>query len=210
MKTLIVKYLPGQEYSNTRKLYDYTLHRLEGKDVNVLDLEKDQPVFFTNQSLLAYYSRNYQGNELSHEQQNAIAQMDHLTEMVKNADIIMLFHPMHNFGMPGIIKTWFDNIMQKGVAFEYGSDGRPVGLFAGKKAMTVFTSAGKYPKDRVTAQYPEWDTLSLLTKIEYTFMGITDVEIVSASTVDKNALEQNLEKAKTEIDDVLQKWYEKL
>ena len=205
MKTLIVKYLPGKEISKTKQLYDQIQKHFINKIVTEIDLEITQPSFFNNESLMAYYQRNYQGKTLNSDQEKLMKVMDDFTEKVKNADIVILISPMHNFGMPGIVKTWFDNIIQKGIAFEYGAKG-PYGMFKGKKALTVFTSGGSYSSEKVTANYPEWDSYTFLSKIEFSFMGFDEVEVISASTANSEMADKNLHEAKLKIDQLLSKW----
>lgn len=205
MKTLIIKYLPGHEISNSGKLYDHLKSLLSGKEITEIDLEKTPPDFFDYSKLMAYYQRNYQGKPLSDEQKKQIEIMDGYTNNVKEADLVIVVSPMHNFGMPGIVKTWFDNVIQKGVAFEYGPNG-PYGLFKGKKALTVFTSGGSYSNEKVTLIYPEWDTYSMLSKILFGYMGFSETEVVSASTGNSKKTEGNLNEAKIKLDEILTKW----
>ncbi len=82
---------------------------------------------------MSYYRRNYQKKELSIEQKQAIYGIDALVKMVIKADIVLLSSPMHNFGMPGLVKLWFDSIIIKGETFDYNENGSPVGLLKGKK-----------------------------------------------------------------------------
>jgi FMN-dependent NADH-azoreductase len=206
MKTLIIKYLPGAEISKTKQLYDHLKKSLVNQSVIEIDLEKTPPVFFDNAKLMAYYQRNYQGKPLSDEQQKLMEKMDSFANSVKEADLVIVVSPMHNFGMPGIVKTWFDNVIQKGVAFDYGEKG-PFGMHKGKKALTVFTSAGSYTPDKVTTNYPEWDTYSIQSKIEFGYMGFTEIEVVSASTGNPGKVEENLNEAKFKIVNILQKWF---
>ena len=48
---------------------------------------------------------------------------------------------MYNFSMPAIVKTWFDFVIQKGVMFGNETDGQIVISNAGKKALTLISSA---------------------------------------------------------------------
>ncbi len=206
MKILIVKYLPGREFSNTGLLYNHTKELLGNKhEITELDLEKNPPSFFEFNSLMGYYRRNYQGKELVKEQAEKIKPMDDLLNQLKKADIVIVVSPMHNFGMPGIVKLWFDSVMQKGVAFDYGEKG-PLGLFKNKKALTIFTSAGEYSCKQVSTNYPEWDTYSFLAKIEFAYMGFNAIEVVTASTGNPNSKDKNIHIAKSRIEEVLKNW----
>lgn len=206
MKILIVKYLPGREFSNTAILLKHAKELLGDKhEITELDLEKNPPPYFEYNAIMGYYRRNHQGKELVAEQAEKIKPMDKLLNQLKKADIVLVVSPMHNFGMPGIIKLWFDAVMQRGVAFDYGEKG-PYGLFKEKKALTIFTSAAEYSCKQVSSKYPEWDTYSFLSKIEFTFMGFNSIEVVTASTGNPNNKDKNLHVAKTRIEEVFKKW----
>lgn len=204
MKTLIIKYLPGHEISKTKILYDHLIALLKDSKITEIDLEKIPPVFFDHEKLMAYYQRNYQGKSLNDEQKKQMDRMDNFAEKVKETDLVVIVSPMHNFGMPGIIKTWFDNVIQKGVAFDYGPKG-PYGMHQGKKALTMFTSAGTYSNEKVTTKYPEWDSYSMQIKILFGYMGFSEIEVISASTGNPDKTEQNLHEAKQKIETVLKR-----
>ena len=205
-KVLVVSYLPSGEYSNTKKLLDYFLTNVKNAEIEHLDLIETPPEFFGYEAMSAYYSRNYNGKKLTDSQQKAIAPMDKMCEQMLKADIVVLAHPMHNFGIPGIVKTWFDSVLQKGKAFDYGDKG-PFGMLTDKKALSLYTSGGSYTDDKVTTDYPNWNTLKFLTKINFGFAGFNEVEVIGASTANPEKLEANLSEAKNEIDRVIAKWF---
>lgn len=206
MNILIVKYLPGREVSSTAILLNFAKEQISNNhSVEELDLENSPPPYFDYGILMSYYKRNYQGKELSSEDNAKLMAMDKLTKQLSKADIVILASPMHNFGMPGIVKLWFDAVMQKGVAFDYGTNG-PFGKFKDKKALTIFTSGGEYSCKQVTTSYPEWDTYSFLSKIEFTFMGFNEIEVVTSSTSNPHNKDKNMHSAKMRIDEILNNW----
>ncbi len=206
-KILIVKYLPGREFSNTAILYNHFVEMVKStNDVEEIDLEKNPPPYFDHNVLMAYYRRNYQGKELSPEQRQFIKGMDEMVKKLKRAEIVVVVSPMHNFGMPGIVKLWFDAVIQKGETFDYGENGAPVGLLSDKKALVIFTSGGEYSCKQVSLQYPEWDTYSFLSKILFSFLGMKHVEVVTAGTANPNNKETNLHKAKSRIEEIIIQW----
>ena len=79
---------------------------------------------------------------------------------------------MYNFGVPSMLKAYFDHIARAGVTFRYTEKG-PVGLLTGKKAYVFATRGGIYagtPRDTQTAYVRDF----------LAFLGITDVEFVYA------------------------------
>ena len=60
---------------------------------------------------------------------------------------------MYNFGVPSMLKAYFDHVARAGVTFRYTEKG-PVGLLTGKKVYVFATRGGYYagtPLDTQTA-----------------------------------------------------------
>jgi len=209
MKTLIVSYLPSLEDSSTKKILDVFTASIKNSTIEHLDLLKNQPSFFTAESLAAYKMRNYGGMSLNDVQKASIASIDKMCEQLKSADILVLAYPMHNFGMPGIIKTYFDAVIQHGETFKYGANG-PEGLMKGKKALTIYTSGGRYAADKTTHEYPNWDTLTVLSKIELSYLGYSEIEVIGAQgTLNPTPgfKEQVINEATEKVNAIAKKWY---
>ena len=108
----------------------------------------------------------------SHDQQEIVAYSDALIEELRRADVIVLGLPMYNFGIPSMLKAYFDHIARAGVTFSYTANG-PVGLLTGKKVYVFATRGGIYagtPLDTQTAYVRDF----------FRFLGITDVEFLYA------------------------------
>ncbi|MDE2359044.1 MAG: NAD(P)H-dependent oxidoreductase [Betaproteobacteria bacterium] len=106
------------------------------------------------------------------EQRAVVAASDVLIAELKRADTIVLGLPMYNFGIPSVLKAYFDHIARAGVTFRYTENG-PVGMLTGKKAYVFATRGGLYagtPRDLQTAYVRDF----------LGFLGITDVEFVYA------------------------------
>src|SRR5713226_9744130 len=67
------------------------------------------------------------------EQAAVVAYSDELIDELKAADVIVLGLPMYNFGVPSMLKAYFDHIARASVTFRYTEKG-PVGLLGGKQA----------------------------------------------------------------------------
>ena len=61
------------------------------------------------------------------EQQAIVAQSDALIDELEAADTIVIGLPMYNFGVPSMLKAYFDHVARAGVTFRYTETG-PVGL----------------------------------------------------------------------------------
>jgi FMN-dependent NADH-azoreductase len=123
------------------------------------------------------------GRMLSAEQRSpaeakAMEQSDILVGELMAADVLVLATPMHNFGVSAAVKTWIDQIVRPGVTFSY-SEGRPVGLVTGKKAVLALASGGAYsagPMKGLDFQEP-------YLRAVLGFIGITDIETVRVEGV---------------------------
>lgn len=202
MKTLVVKYLPSGANSKTKKLLDLFLNGIKGKNIEVVDLLEEPMPIFDEESVQAYYKRNYNGQKLNENEARLLEQNDHLVAQLKSADILVMAYPMHNFGMPATVKAYLDAVIIKGETFEPGKK-----LMAGRKALTLFTSGGIYSEDIFNFEYPNWDTIRLLAKVNFGFMGFDESETISTSLRDEDKAEERLLEAKKKIHQIVQKWY---
>ena len=200
MNILIVKYLPSGEESNTLKLLNHFKSKIKSHSVEEIDLIKSAPIVHNLETMKAYKQRNFGGLTLDSGLAKAIEPMDKLTQQFSKADLIVLVTPMHNFSLPGIVKTYFDAIMQSGVVFKYEGE-KQIGLMKKSKFLTLYTSMGSY-----TGEYGFMDNLKTILKIELDFMGFGSYEFVHASTGNTATVEIHMKKAIEKIDAVANKW----
>ncbi len=127
-------------------------------------------------------------------QEEIVAYSDGLIEELRRADIIVLGLPMYNFGVPSMLKAYFDHIARAGVTFNYTATG-PVGLLTGKKVYVLAARGGMYagtPRDTQTAYVRDF----------LAFLGIADVEFVYAEGLAISETSRNaaLANARAEIE----------
>ncbi len=204
MKTLLVKYTPREERSNSKKLLDAFKNEIKNSEIEVLDLCIDVPDLFNVENMSAYIHRNYLKEELSNEQKKSMEKMDRMTRQVKSADIVIVAFPMHNFSMPAPVKAWFDSIMLKGQTWD-AIDGKYSGLMGGKKALIIVSSGGFY----TSGPTMNWEHALSLTKIEFQFMGFSDVRgILNEGMNAGNEIQStNIQKSLDEIKKIASEWY---
>ncbi|NOI79391.1 FMN-dependent NADH-azoreductase [Vibrio tubiashii] len=167
--TLVLKSSILGPHSQSNQLID---HALEGKaDIIERDLAAN-PVPVLDMSVATALRG---GDELSDEQQAALALSDQLIEELKAADQLVIAAPMYNFMVPTQLKNWFDIIARAGVTFTYTENG-PVGLIENKKAIVVTTRGGIH-KDSPRNSIESYVTTML------GFIGITEVEFVYAEAL---------------------------
>lgn len=101
------------------------------------------------------------------------ALQDELIAQVFAADVLLIGLPLYNFGMPSTLKSWFDYVARAGTTFQYSANG-PEGLVKNTKAILAQARAGKYD-DAAGFPFAVAHTKALLG-----FIGVTDVEVVTA------------------------------
>jgi FMN-dependent NADH-azoreductase len=184
MKTLIVKYIPRNERSNTKKLLDAFRGEINSSNVAELDLLDDVPDMLLGDNLLAHINRNILGLELLPEEEKLLFKMDRMAAQLRSEDIVVVAFPMYNFSMPAIVKAWFDSVIQKGVTFGNRKDDHMVISNAAKKALTLISSGGVYSNESSFSGRGE-HALSL-SNLEFQYMGYSDVQGVLAQGMAMN------------------------
>ncbi len=202
MKTLVVKYLPTGANSNTKKLLDVFLEETKGQNIEVVDLLKTEVPIFNEHSIQAYYKRNYGGQKLNSDEAKLLEQNDKLIAQLKSADVVVLAYPMHNFGIPATAKAYLDAVIFNGETFEAGKK-----LMAGKKALTLFSAGGIYSHDEFNLNYPNWDTITLLSKVIFNFMGFDESDTIGTSLRDPEKQAERLDQSRQKIRKIVNKWY---
>ena len=127
-----------------------------------------------------------------------VAYSDGLIGELKRADTIVIGLPMYNFGLPSMLKAYFDHVARAGVTFKYTEKG-PVGLLTGKKVYVFAARGGNYAG---TAR----DTQTAYVRDFLAFLGITDVEFVYAEglAISEASKADSLAKARATIPAILQ------
>jgi FMN-dependent NADH-azoreductase len=207
MKTLIVKYIPRNEQSNTKKLLDAFREEIGICDVEELNLLDDVPDMLLDNNLLAHINRNILGQELLPDEQKLLLKMDRMASQLRSADIVVVAFPMYNFSMPAIVKAWFDSVIQRGVTFGERKDDHMVISNAGKKALTLISSGGVYSNESSSRR----EHALSLSNLEFQFLGYSDVRGILAEGMAKEEeiKQTNLNKSINQVRAIAKEWYEK-
>jgi len=62
-------------------------------------------------------------------------------QCIREADVLIVIHPIWWFGMPAVLKGYIDRVFSAGFAYEYGPEGIR-GLLSGKKVVVINTTGG--------------------------------------------------------------------
>jgi FMN-dependent NADH-azoreductase len=110
------------------------------------------------------------------EQKQVLGVSDTLLGELRAADEYVFGVPMHNFGVPSVLKLWIDQIARVGETFSYGEAG-PKGLLVGKKATFLIASGGAYDAGTVMASF---NHVEPYLRSVFGFLGVTDAKFLSA------------------------------
>jgi FMN-dependent NADH-azoreductase len=110
------------------------------------------------------------------EQKKLLALSDSLLVELEQADEYVFGVPMHNFGVPSVLKLWIDQIARVGRTFSY-ADGTPKGLLTGKKATFIIATGGIYDPQ---TQMASFNFVEPYLRSVFGFLGVTDVTFLTA------------------------------
>jgi FMN-dependent NADH-azoreductase len=146
MNVLSIQSSAGMDRSLTRQLSHSFLNLLSKEannlSINHLDLVKDNPPFMTPDWIAGAFSKS----EPTPEQKQALQKSDNYISQVAAADLLVLGAPMYNYGMPAVLKAWFDQVarINKTFSFDLSRGDQPIEPILSGKQLVLFTSSGEF------------------------------------------------------------------
>jgi FMN-dependent NADH-azoreductase len=110
------------------------------------------------------------------QQKEVLAFSDTLLAELEQADEYVIGVPMHNFGVPSVLKLWIDQIVRVGRTFSY-ANGTPKGLLIGKKATFLIATGGIYDAQ---TQMASFNFVEPYLRSVFGFLGVTDATFLTA------------------------------
>src|ERR1700693_4016456 len=110
------------------------------------------------------------------QQKELLTLSDFLLAELEQADEYVFGVPMHNFGVPSVLKLWIDQIARVGRSFSYAG-GRPKGLIVGKKATFIIATGGIYDAQ---TQMASFNFVEPYLRSVFGFLGVTDATFLTA------------------------------
>lgn len=106
-----------------------------------------------------------------------------------DADLLVLGTPVHNWTVPANLKAWIDQVTREGLTFaSVGDDYRP--LLTDKRAVVLRASTS----DLSAPRWKPLDHHAPYIRTALAFIGIDDVEVISASTEAPPSTDQALKR----------------
>jgi FMN-dependent NADH-azoreductase len=109
------------------------------------------------------------------QQKELLSLSDSLLAELEQADEYVFGVPMHNFGVPSVLKLWIDQISRVGRTFSY-TDGIPKGLLVGKKATFIIATGGTYD---LQTQMASFNFVEPYLRSVFGFLGVTDATFLT-------------------------------
>ncbi|EDX87524.1 NADPH-dependent FMN reductase, putative [Synechococcus sp. PCC 7335] len=176
MKILRIDSSARYENSVSRQLVDELIEKLQkdsDTEVATRDVAKGLP--FVDEPMVVAY--NTPEEDRTPEQKEILELSNQLVSELQSADVIVMGVPIYNFSVPAALKAYIDLVARAGLTFEYSSQG-PKGLLRDRKTYIIITSGG-------TPVGSEIDYTSGYLKHFFSFLGITDVEIIAADSLSR-------------------------
>lgn len=110
------------------------------------------------------------------QQKEVLALSDTLIAELEQADEYVFGVPMHNFGVPSVLKLWIDQVSRAGRTFSYAS-GTPKGLLLGKKATFIIATGGIYDPQ---TQMASFNFVEPYLRSVFGFLGVANATFLTA------------------------------
>ncbi len=162
----------GHSSQLTQRFVQAWQERNHNSRLIVRDLAQDPIPHLTAERFQAFLTP---ADERTAEQQAVAAYSDALIDELRQAGVIVLGLPMYNFGVPSMLKAYFDHVARAGVTFCYTADG-PVGLLEDKTVYVMATRGGTY-------QGTSKDTQTPYVQDFFNFLGIHAIHFVYAEAL---------------------------
>lgn len=138
---------PRGERSLSRKLsknfVDTWILREPGATVITRDVGRNPPPFTTEAWIAAVFTAP---EERTADQREEVRLSDELIDELDRADIVAMGTPMHNYGMPAALKSWFDKVIRidKTFTFDLGRGDYPLEPIMKGKTLVILSARGEF------------------------------------------------------------------
>jgi FMN-dependent NADH-azoreductase len=164
--------------SNAKQLAEVFFKELKTKrrDISLteVDLYAKPPPYYDYPTYRHFWYPVFDaGYKPTESEKAAVVYASEQCQLFKAADVLVVTTPMWNFGMPAILKAWFDQVLMPNVTFTIGAGGVKA-LHKVRKVVVMASSGGVYEAGDVR------DGIRNGIKAAVGFVGISDVEVAWA------------------------------
>ena len=177
-KLLYIESSPRKERSASIEVAHHFIEAYKaahpGDTVETIDLWKTELPAFNESAIDAKYAILH-GHAFTPEQAASWAQITAIADKFKSADAYLFSVPMWNFGIPYILKHYFDILLQPGLTFTFSPAEGYKGLVTGKPATVIYARGGAYGEGTGAEGY---DQQTRYFGQALGFIGFTEVNTV--------------------------------
>jgi len=107
------------------------------------DLGLNPPEFISQDWIAAVFTPE---DKKTTEQKELLKLSDTLIDEVDQADVILISSPMYNYGMPAVLKAWFDQVVRIGKTFTFdlARGDFPLEPIMSGKTLVLISSSGEF------------------------------------------------------------------
>ncbi len=116
----------------------------------------------------------------------ALATSESLIQELEAADILVIATPMHNFGVPAVLKAWVDQIVRIHRTFASTPTGK-IGKLADRPAWLVVASGGWFSGPTPTGAPAQPDFLTGYVRTVLATVGIADLRMITLEGMARGA-----------------------
>ena len=143
-------------------------------ELSNVDLYQEKPPYYSNDLYRRMWNPVFDETYEPTKAEDAAAHYaTNQADLFKEADVLVLTMPMWNFSVPGVMKSWMDQVLAPGLVFEFAEEG-PKPLHNVTTLVLLVSSGGVYKED------DERDALSRQINAAFGFIGINDIRIAWA------------------------------
>ncbi len=130
----------------------------------------------------------------------ALAGSESLVQELEATDALVIATPMHNFGVPAVLKAWIDQVVRINRTFRATPAGK-VGLLADRPAFLVVASGGWFSGPTLTGAPAQPDFVTGYIRAVLMTIGIVSLRVVTLEGVTRGA-----EQAVTRAREAMRHW----
>jgi FMN-dependent NADH-azoreductase len=131
----------------------------------------------------------------------AFRESEVLTQELEQADGVVIATPMHNYGVPAVLKAWVDQVVRIHRSFVSTPAGK-VGRLRDRPVILVVASGGWFTCPSPTGAPPQPDFLTPYLRAILTTIGLRNIHVLALEGVTRGSemLDQALTRARRSLD----------
>lgn len=161
----------------TRRFVDEWLARVPETAVIYRDLGTYPPPAITEQWIAGAFTGEAERTPDLH---NALAASETYIDELVQADVIVVGAPMYNYGMPSVLKAWFDQVIRINRTFNFDPDDHtwPISPTLTGKTLVILSSRGEFGFEPGGLRQ-DWNHLETHIRTLQHFLGVEESHLIA-------------------------------